>query len=150
MLEQNNMWISSLKANPDGDYPGFIAVVWGTLHTEMVETHDADLMVGDGLSNAETDYDINEAKRGIETHESVNKNSDVSSGNKRQKVNSRSQDTPRTAVVNSSKGSTNADRSDAAVGPDVVSRRRETPPRGNKVVSRRTSPRGTARNRAAV
>ena len=27
MLEQNNMWISSLKANPDGDYPGFIAVV---------------------------------------------------------------------------------------------------------------------------
>ena len=158
------MWVSSLKANPDGDYPGFIAVVWSTLHTEMGEAHDADLIVGDRLSNAETNYDINEAKRGSETHERVNKNSGVSSCNKRQKVKSKSKGTPRTANVNSSKDSTNAERSDDADGPNVVPRRRGasprgsrgagrgqgTPPRGSRGAGRRMSPRGGTRNRAAI
>ena len=137
------MWISSLKANPDGDYPGFIAVVWSTLHTEMGEAHDADLIVGDRLSNAETNYDINEAKRGSETHERVNKNSGGSYGNKRQKVNSRSKGTPPTVVVNSSNGSTTADGANVADRPKVVSRGRATPPRGTNVTKRRVSPRRT-------
>ena len=148
MLEKNNMWISSLKANPDGDYPGFIAVVWGTLHTEMGEDHDADLVVGGVLSDAETDYENDEAKRAIETHEGVNKNSGGSSGNKRQKVNSRSEGTPPTSVVNSSNDSTAADGANVADRPNVVSRGRGTPPRGSNVTTRRMSPR--TRRTAAV
>ena len=90
---------------------------------------------------------MNQNKRGIEAHESVEKDADVSAGNKRQKVNPGSQDTPPTAVVNSSNSSTTADGANVADRPNVISRGRATPPRGNRGAGTRTSPR---KNRAAV
>ena len=84
---------------------------------------------------------MNQNKRGIEAHESVEKDADVSSGNKRQKVNPRSQDTPPTANVNSSNGSTTADGANVSDRPNVISRGRATPRRGTKVAEMRQSPR---------
>ena len=53
LLEQNNMRISSLKADPNCDEPEIIAVICGTLHTKMLEDHDAELMVSVQLSGDE-------------------------------------------------------------------------------------------------
>ena len=73
MLEENDMWVSSLKANPNCDEPEFIAVVWGTLHTKMLEDHDAQLIVDVQLSCDETNHDVNQNKRGIQSDEDIQK-----------------------------------------------------------------------------
>ena len=42
-LEENNMWISSLKANPECDEPVFVTIVWDSLHTLMSQEYDDEL-----------------------------------------------------------------------------------------------------------
>ena len=110
--------------------------LFGTLHTKILEDHDADIMVEVRVPGDEKNHDINQNKRGIEAHESIQNDDDVSAGNKKQKVNPGSQDTPPTAVVNSSNSSTTADGANVADRPNVISRGRATPRRGTKVAER--------------
>ena len=48
-MEQINTWISSLKANPDCDEPEFIAIVYYSLHTRMLEEHGDELMLDENI-----------------------------------------------------------------------------------------------------
>jgi len=46
-MEENNMWISSLQANPDCEETQFIAIVWSSLHERISIEHDDDVILFD-------------------------------------------------------------------------------------------------------
>ena len=61
-MEKNDMWISSLKANPRGSVPQFVTIVWSSLHGRISLEHDDDVILYDHDLDEGGNHGLNQKK----------------------------------------------------------------------------------------